>query len=95
MTMDKACAKIIGRRWLGIKKPMPKAMQKPPIISGYTMVMAGAYAKATPPPKNGLAEPVIWEIKMTVINIVNLTNRAIDSYCIKLKKDVIPSFLMG
>lgn len=72
---------------------MLKAKQKPPIISAYTTTTVKVYAKTKAPPKNGMAEPVIWAIKKAVMNIASSTNRAINLYCIKLKKDVIPSFL--
>ena len=57
--MDKAYVKIMLRRWLGIKKPMPKAMPKPPIISACATTTVKAYVKTIAPPKNGLARPVI------------------------------------
>lgn len=91
--MVEACVKIMLRRWLGIKKPMPKGMPKPPIILGCSTITVKAYAKIKAPPKNGLVKPVNWAIKMAVMNIASSTNRAIDPHCIKHKKDVIASFL--
>lgn len=58
--MAKACVKIMGRRWLGGEKPMPKAMPKPPLILELSTITVKAYAKIKAPPKNGLAKPVIW-----------------------------------
>ncbi len=69
--MVKAYAKIMGRRWRGGKKPMPKAKQKPPTISAYTTTTEKVYAKTKAPPKNGLATPAIWGINKAVMNIAS------------------------
>ena len=67
--MAKAYAKIMGRRWLGIKKPMLKVMQKLLIILAYTTTTVKVYAKTKAPPKNGMAKPVIWANNKAVMNI--------------------------
>ena len=67
--MVAASVKIINRRWRGIKKPMPKAMPKPPLILGYITIMVKAYAKTIALPKNGMVKPVIWGINKAVMNI--------------------------
>ena len=74
---------------------MLKVMQKPPLILGCAIITVKAYAKIKAPPKNGLAKPVIWAINKAVMNIASSTSRAINPHCIKHKKDVIASFLMG
>ena len=67
--MVKAYAKITPKRWRGGKKPMPKAMPKPPTILGYITIMVKAYAKTIALPKNGMVKPVIWGINKAVMNI--------------------------
>ena len=72
---------------------MLKVMQKLLIILAYTTTTVKVYAKTKAPPKNGMAKPVIWANNKAVMNIAGSTNRAINLYCIKHKKDVSASFL--
>ena len=69
--MAMACVKIMGRRWLGGKKPMPKAMPKPPIISACATTTVKVYAKTKAPPKNGMVNLVIWATNKAVMNIAS------------------------